>query len=96
MLVLEVADPGVIENANQLDSLVRLLHDELVNKVLVLLRELRLEGNLLADLVAGDGDLIASEWRVSMHELIEQNTKRPNVEHMIVLTMVDHLRGHVL
>ena len=86
----------MMENANKFDSLVWLLHKEFVDQVFVLLRQLRLESNLLTHLVTGYSDLVASEWRISMHQLIQQNAECPDIEHVVVLPMINHLWCHIL
>ena len=60
----------MLENANQWDSLVWLLHEELLDQIFVLLRELLLKSNFLALLIPGNGDLITSEGSITVYQFV--------------------------
>ena len=95
-LVLEVKDPGVLEYLDQGDPLVWILLQELIDQVLILLRHLRLELDRLSRLVPGDRLLIPPERCMPVAQFVEQDAKRPHVQLMIMLAMVDHFRCHIL
>lgn len=38
----------------------------------------------------------ACEWRSAMNELVEQDAQGPDVERVIVVLVLNHLRSHVL
>ncbi len=95
-LLLEIEYPWMLENLYQRDSLLGDLHEELVNQVFVLLGKLLLELDFLTDLISGNCRLVASEWCVSVDEFIQKDTKCPDVEHMIVLSVIDHFWRHIL
>ena len=86
----------MLEDLDEWDSLVGVLLEELVDQVLVLLRDLRFELNRLTSLVPCDRLLIPSERCIAVDQLVEQDAKRPDVQLVVVLPMVDHLRCHVL
>ena len=86
----------MLEHLNQVDSLVRVLLEELVDQVLILLRNLGLEGDLLTHLVTSDCLLVASEGSIAMDKLVEEDSKGPNIELMVMMTMIDHFGSHVL
>ena len=78
-LVLEVEDPGVLEDLDQRNSLVWVFHEEPVDQVFVLLRNPLLEGDRLASLVAGNGRLVASVGSVAVHQFVEEDAEGPDV-----------------
>ena len=86
----------MLEDLDERDSRVGVLLEELVDQVLVLLRDLRFELNRLTSLVPGDRLLIPSERCIAVDQLVEQDAERPDVQLVVVLPMVDHLRCHVL
>ena len=94
--LLEEHDPLVLEHLDQRDSLISVLLEELVDEVFVLLGYLRLERDRLTCLIPGNCLLVSSEGCISVNELVEQDSKRPYIELVIVLPMVDHLGRHVL
>ncbi len=72
-LLLEIEYPWMLENLYQWDSLLRDLHEELVDQVFVLLWELLLELDFLTDLISSNRRLIASEWCITMDQLIQKD-----------------------
>ena len=86
----------MLEHLNQVDSLVGVFLEELVDQVLVLLRNLGLESDLLTHLVTSNCLLIASKGSISMNKLIEENSEGPNIKLVVMLAMIDHFRSHVL
>lgn len=41
-------------------------------------------------------DFFTLEWCKPMQQLVEQDSKSPDIDFMIILTIEDHLRGHIL
>ena len=95
-LLLEIQHPRMLEDLDQWDSLIWLLFEELVDQVFVFLRDLWLKSNLLLHLVAGNRTLVTSVGSIAVDQLIKKNTKCPDVKHVVMLPVVDHLRCHVL
>ena len=69
----------MLEHVNQFDSLVGVFLEELVDQVLVLLRNLRLESDPLTHLVTSDRLLITSKRSISVNKLVEQDSEGPNI-----------------
>ena len=86
----------MLEYLDQVDSLVGVFFEEFVDQILVLLRNLRLEGDLLTHLITCDCLLIASKGSISMNKLVEENSESPNIKLVVMLAMIDHFRSHVL
>ena len=68
--MLEVEYPRVLEHLDQRDSLIRILLEELVDQVFILLRYLALEGDLLANLVTCDRLLVSAIRCITMDQLV--------------------------
>ena len=97
VLLLEVLDPGVIEYLDEGQSLCGLVNQDLIDKILVLVGEARLEPDLPShDLVADLPGVHSSERGSPVDKLVKQDTKGPDVECVVVIFVLDHLRCHVL
>lgn len=97
VLLLEVLDPGVVEYLDKGQSLCSLVNQDLIDEILVLVREARLEPDLPShDLVADLPWVDSGERGPPVDELVKEDTKGPDVECVVVIFVLDHLRGHVL
>lgn len=97
VLLLEVLHPWMVEDFDKGQSLVCFVDEDLVDKVLVLVGQPGLEPDLAShDLVANLPGVHASEGRPTVHQLVQKDTERPDVERVIVVLILDHLGRHVL
>ena len=58
----------MLKHLNQRDSLIRVLLQEPIDQVFVLLADARLECNCRSSLIPGDSLLITAKRRISMHK----------------------------
>ena len=86
----------MLEYLDQWNPLIRLLFQELVDEVFIFLRYLRFEVDLRPSLIACDGLLVASKRSISMDKLVQENAECPHVKLMVVVSVVYHLRCHIL
>lgn len=76
VLLLEVLDPGVVKHLDERQPLGGLVDQDLVDEILVLVREPRLESDLAShDLVADLPRVDSCERGPSMDQLVEQNAQ---------------------
>ena len=95
-LLLKVEHPWMLEHLDQRDSLVWIFSEELVDQVFVLFGHVALKGDCLPHLVASDCSLVACEWSFAMNKFIEEDSKGPDIKHVVMLPVVDHLGRHIL
>ena len=63
----------MMEHFDKRNSLVRVVFEELLNEILILLTQFRFERHRVALLIFGNHSLITSERRITMDELVEED-----------------------
>lgn len=93
---LEIADPGVIEDLNERQSFGGIVLEDRVHEVSVLRRQPWLEPyGSSHDLFLDLAWMHSRERCPAVHQLVQKNTQRPNIQRVVVCLVLYHFWRHV-
>lgn len=87
----------MIEDLDKRQPLICFINEYFIYQILIFLRQPWFKPDLAShDLVANLPWMHSCERSSAMHQLVKQDTERPYIKRVIVILVLDHLRGHVL
>lgn len=97
IFLFEVLNPRMVKDLDQGKSFSSLVNQYLIHQIFVIVTQTWLEPNLAPhDLVADFSRMHTSKGSPTMNQLIEQDTKRPYIQRMVMIFVLDHFGCHVL
>lgn len=96
VFLFEIFDPWMIKNFYKWKSFGCFINKYFINQIFVLITQTRLKSNLSSHNFITDLSWMNSCERCStVHQFIQQDSKRPNIQSMIMILVLNHFRGHI-
>ena len=86
------------EHLDKRNSLVAVMSEELIHKVLIIIRETLFKGDLcyfIHNVILHSQLIFPSEGSIAMHQLIKQDTQRPDINLVVMTLLIQHLWSHI-